>query len=60
MLKLEPCPKCGEKRWKLWDWENNQSFADLEKGEYVPKGTQIRRIECAKCGYENTTYQKTK
>lgn len=59
MLSLpESCPECGERKWRVTDNEANELFIDLEKNETVPRGTLIRQIVCAECGYVDLEYQK--
>lgn len=55
---LGSCPKCNKRKWTIIDWENKESYVDLEKGEYVPKGTQIKSLICTYCQYRDDSYPK--
>ena len=45
----QKCPKCGEKKFRMWDSENNEMYVDWEKEIIIPAGTLIRNIKCSCC-----------
>ena len=45
----QKCPKCGKKKFRMWDSENNEMYIDWEKEIIIPAGTLIRNIKCSSC-----------